>query len=149
MPEQAAGPGGFLGIGRFAALLNAANDALAVDYKSHALGDANQRVQDTVLLRHRFAFVAQHWELQSQLGGEGFVARSRIHADPDHLRAGLLEFGDISLIRQQLLSSAGRKGADVEGEDDGPLAAKIAELYQPPVLVAESEVGRLLAHVQR
>jgi hypothetical protein len=147
--EQAASCGGFLGIGGFPALRNAADDAFAVDHKSDALGDANQRVQHAVLPRHRLGLIAQHRELQAQLGGESFVARRGVHADPKYLRAGPLEFGDISLIRQELLPSAGRKGADVEGKHHAPLAAKVAELDEPSVLVVESEVGRRLAHAQR
>lgn len=149
MPEQTAGSGGLCGVGSFTAFGDVANYAFAVDHKSDALGDANQRVEHAVLLRHRLAFVAQDRELQAELGSEGVVARGRIDADSDHLRAGLLEFGDISLIRLELLPSARREGANVEGEHHRRFAAKVTEPYETPVLVVQCEFRRRLAHAQR
>lgn len=143
--DQGARLRGLFGVSRFAAFLDFANDALAVDHKGHPLGNSDQGVEDTVLLRHRLRFVAEHREGDAELGGECLIALRRVYADADNLRAGLLEFGDISLIRLKLLPSPWREGPDVERQHHGPLPAKVAEAHGMAALVVQYKVWRQLA----
>jgi hypothetical protein len=52
----------------------------------------------------------------------------------------LLELGDISLIRQQLLPSSRSEGADVESQHHRLLAAEIAETNDAAILIFEDEI---------
>ena len=138
-----------VGIGRLAAFRDRANHSLAVDHKGNALGHVNQWIEDAVLLRHFLVFVAQNRKRNVQFVGEIFVALGRIHADPDHLGARLLEFSNISLIRLKLLPSARGESANVEGQHHALFAAEIAEPDGMAVLIIEDEVRGGLANLGR
>jgi hypothetical protein len=64
------------------------------------------------------------------------------------LRAGLLEFGDISLIRLELLGSAPGEGEYVESQYDVFLPKEIAQLYLLAGLIGQAEVRGFVAHLE-
>jgi hypothetical protein len=64
------------------------------------------------------------------------------------LRAGGFEFGDISLIRLELLRSTGSRGPQVESQNHALLPAKVSEPDGPVVLVREREIRGPVANFQ-
>jgi len=80
-------------------LFNVADDASLVHDKSGPVGEAVLFVQDAVLLGNGPLKVAQEREAEAFLFRKGFVGERAVHTDAEDLRARLLEFGDISLIR--------------------------------------------------
>src|SRR5215469_226459 len=149
MVEQRAGLGGFVGISRFTSLLDFANDALAIDHERHALRNPYQRIQDTVFLGDNLAFIAEYGKAKVEFGSKGLVALRWVYADANHLRAGLLKFGDISLIRHEFLPSPWRKGTDVEGQHHTLLTPEVTEAYRIAVLIAQRKVRGWLSYSRR
>ena len=80
-------------------LLDVLDDAFLVHHKRCPVGKPVLVIQDSVILGDDPLEVAQEWEGEAFLFGKHFVGRGAIDADPEYLRFGLLEFGDISLIR--------------------------------------------------
>jgi hypothetical protein len=64
------------------------------------------------------------------------------------LRARLLEFGDISLIRHQLLPSGGSEGLDVEGQHHALLPQEVMQPNLGAALVNQGEVRRGVADLR-
>jgi len=101
---------------------------LLVDYERDAIRPPEDGDEDVVLARNRLLLVAEDRELDAEGFGESLVLLPAVHADPDHMRARLLEFGDISLIRLELARSATCEGLDVEGQHHALLATKVGEM---------------------
>ena len=130
-----------VGVDGVAALDHLADDSLRIDHKGVAVGEAEEGHEDVVPARDGFILVAEDRKCYAEGGRKSFVLLATVHADADDLRPGRFEFGDISLIRLELTRSAARECLDVEGEDDGPLAAKVGETNGRAVLVGQGEVG--------
>ena len=129
-------------------LFEVLDDAFLVHDKRRPISEAVLFVQDAVLLGNGPLKVAQEWEAEAFLFGKRFVGGRAVHADAEDLRAGLLEFGDISLIRLQLLRSAAGERQNVERQDHVLLSVKVAQLDRPTILVGQSEVRRAVSHFQ-
>jgi len=125
------------------------DDILLIDDKRSAVGELLLLVQNAVLFRDRSLEVAEEGERETFLLGKGSVGGSTVDADAEHLGAILLELGDISLIRLELLGSTARKGQNVESQHNILLPLVIAELYLLAGLVGQAEVGGLVAYLQR
>jgi hypothetical protein len=90
------------------------DDTLLVDDKRGAIGKLLLLVQNAILFGDGSLEIAEEGEHEAFLLGKGGVGGSTIDADSQHLGAILLELGDISLIRLELLGSAAREGQNVE-----------------------------------
>lgn len=135
MFRQATNPQGVLGLDRLAAYLNAPDDAFLVDDVGRALGEPNERHQNTVLSRDCLVCVAQDGKPYAEFLSKSSVLGCAVHADPDKLRACGFEFGNISLIRSQLLLSSGSEGFNIKSQHHILLAAKVAQLHKGTILV--------------
>jgi hypothetical protein len=80
-------------------LLDVLDDALLVHHERRAVGETVFLVQDAVFDGDFALEVTEQREVHADLFREGFVGRGTVDADAQNLRVGLLEFGDISLIR--------------------------------------------------
>jgi len=125
------------------------DDTLLVDHKCGAVGELLLFVQNAVLFGDSSLEVTEKREHEAFLLCEGGISGSTIDTDSQHLGAILLELGDISLIRLELLGSAASKGQNVEGQHNIFLPPVIAQLYLLAGLVGQAEVGGLIAHLQR
>jgi hypothetical protein len=106
-------------------LVDVLNYPVFADDEGRAIRKSMLLVQNSVLFADLPLKVAEQRESHSNLLGKCTVCGYAIDADSEHLRAGLLEFGDISLIRLQLLRSAGSEGQNVKGEHNVLLAQKL------------------------
>ena len=82
-------------------------------------------IKDAVVLNHTTFEIAEQRKCHADVFLKAFVGREAINADAQHLCIALLEFGDIRLIRLQLLRSTAGEGQNVEGEHHVLLAAKV------------------------
>ena len=139
------GARGINGVGTF---VDVANDAVLVDHKGDAVGKEAGEAEDTVSLGHLLIGVTQQWETRGGFLGKSAVPLLAVETDPQHLRACRFKLGDITLIRLDLLRSTRRGGANVEGQDDGFLAAKVGELDDLAVLVGQGEIRSAVTDLQ-
>jgi hypothetical protein len=125
-----------------------ADNAIPIDHEGHAVGKEASEAEDTVRFGDFLFGVAQERESGAGFLGKLAVPFLAVEADPQHLRARGLELGDITLIRLDLFRSTGCGGANVEGQDNGFLAAKVGEFNDLAVLVRQREVGGAVADLQ-
>jgi len=146
--QQAAGGAGAAGVDGRLADLDVLNHAILVDDKSGAVREALLFVQNAVVFGYRPLEVAKEWEAKILLLRERGVGSRAVHADAENLSVVLLELGDISLIRLQLLRSTTGEGQDVKGQHHVFLPQIIAELYILPIGVLERELRRLVTDLE-
>ncbi len=139
------GAGGINGIGAF---VDVANDAVFIDHEGDAVGKKVGEIEDTVGLGDFFPGVTQEGESGSGFLGKLAVSFLAVETDPQHLRARSLELGDITLIRLHLFRSTRRRGANIEGQDDGFLAPETRELDRLAVLVRQHEIRGVVTNLQ-
>ncbi len=144
--DQTASLMGAVGVESDLTLFHVADDAFLVDHKRGSVREPVFLVENTVGLRDRPLKVTEEGKIDAFLFRESIVGRRTVHADPQYLRPSLLEFGDISLIRLQLLRSTPGKGQNVERQHDILFSQKITQLHLVSVLIRQDEVGRLVAH---
>ena len=115
MLQQVASGSRPTGVNSFPTHVDMLDDTLLIDDKRGAIGELLLLVQNAVLFGDRSLKVTEEREHEAFLFGKGGVSGGTIDADAQHLGAILLEFGDISLIRLELLRSTAREGQNVEG----------------------------------
>ena len=81
------------------------DDTLFVDHEGGAIRESLLFVENPITLGDGALEVAEEWKFHSDLIGEHFVGGGTVNANPQDLRAILLELGDISLIRLELFRS--------------------------------------------
>ena len=143
------GQGG-VGIDGAIALFDKLDDALLVDDNVGAQSPLVAFVifrrvvglEDAVGLEHLAVHVAEEWEGDADLLGEGSVGSGAIHADTEDFRIRSVDFtgGDSSLDRLKLLRSTTGEGQDVDGKEDVLLATEVAELHGFPAVAEKSEI---------
>lgn len=102
------------------------NFSFLVHNEGRARGVAGFLVINSVIF-DRFSFpIAQEREFHADVLGKTLVGGETVHADAENLRVGGVEFGDIRLIRLQLLRSAAGESKNVKSQHDGFFALKIA-----------------------
>lgn len=146
--EQAASGAGPRRVDRVLVLVNVPDDAVLVHHEGRAIRESLLTVEDPVILRGGPLKVAQQRKRDADLIGKGFVGRWAVHADSEDLRSVCFEFGDIRLIRLQLLRSATGKSQDVKRENYIFLPQKITEADFLPVGVGQREVGCFVSHLE-
>jgi hypothetical protein len=116
------------GVNRRLVFVDVPDDAFLVHYKRGAVGEAAFFVEDPVLLGDGSLEIAEEWVSDLKLLGILLVGKPAVDTDAENLSVGLLEFGDISLIRLELLRSTTCKRQNVKRQDDVPLPPEFAEL---------------------
>ncbi len=91
------------------------DDPLFIYGESGARAVSSLFIKDAVVFHHLTLEIAQQREGDPDVFLEATVSRVAVNADAQDLRVRLLEFGDISLIRLQLLRSTAGEGEHVEG----------------------------------
>jgi hypothetical protein len=117
-------------------------DPVLIDAERGSCAISTLFIKDPIVFNHFPLEIAEQRECHSYVFLEAFVGRIAVNADPQDLRVCLLEFGDIRLIRLQLLRSTAGEGEHVESEHHILLAAKVSEFHRLAVGVGEREIGR-------
>lgn len=130
------------------ALFDMSDDAFLVDDEGCASGEAHLFAQYSVGFRYLTFEVAQQREGDADVFGESLVGGKAIDADSEYLSFRSFEFGDIRLIRLQLLRSASGEGQHIKCQHDIFLALEIRELHLRAILIDEREVRSRIAHLE-
>ena len=96
-------------------LVDVPDDAFLVHHERSAIGESALFVEDPIFLGNCSLEIAEERVSDLKLLGILLVGKTAVDADAENLRVGLLEFGDISLIRLELLRSPAREGQNIEG----------------------------------
>jgi hypothetical protein len=150
---------GSVGVDGAVALFDKLDDALLVDDDVGAQSPLVTFVifrrvvglEDAVGPEHFAVHVAEEWEGDADLLGEGGVGSGAIHADAEDFCIRGVDFtgGDSSLDRLKLLRSTTGEGQDVDGKKDVLLAAEVAELHGFPAVAEKSEIRGGVANLER
>ena len=107
--------------------------------------------QNAVSGQHLLVHVAEEWEFDVDLLGEGGVGCGGIHADAKNLRIRGINFPgvDSRLDRLELFGSTTGESENVNGEEDVFLAFIVAELDRLPLIAEKSEIRSGVADFER
>ena len=130
-------------------LVDVPDDAFLVHHKRGPVGESALFVEDSVFLGNGSLEITEERVSDLKLLGIFFVGKSAVDADAENLSVGLFEFGDISLIRLELLRSTAGKRQNVKRQDDVLLSSEFTELDFLALGVRQSKVRRPIAHRQR
>ncbi len=133
--------------GRFA-LLDVAEDTFFVDDERGACSKSAFLVKDTVIFDHLAFEIAEQWERDVNVLGETFVSSKAVNTDSENLRFGGIEFGNIRLIRLQLLCSTTGEREHIEGKQNVFLAAEVAKFHGLAAGISEREIRSFIANLQ-
>ena len=144
MLQQTAGRVRAAGVNGRSVLLDVPDHASLVHHERGAIGESAFFVENAVLGGDGPFEITEDGKGHADLFGEFPVGGLTVNADAQNLGIGFFEFGDISLIRLELLRSASREGQNIERQDDVFLSPKVAQLDDPALLVGKGEFrGRI------
>ena len=123
------------GIHRIRAMVDVLDHSIFFDDKRDSVSKQAAEIQDAVRLCCCLFGVAEDGKGRANLPCELPVAFRPVDADPQDLRTGLLEPGDISLIRLEFFGSTRRARPYVKGQDNGLPTGEVTEPYCFPILV--------------
>lgn len=124
------------------------NDPVFANHKRGAVGEPVSSVQNAVFFADLPLKITEQRKGDANLFSESMIGGNAIDADSENLGTGIFEFGDIRLIRLQLLRSARSESKNIESEHHVLFAQKLAERNRLTVLVWQGEVRSPVAHVQ-
>jgi hypothetical protein len=129
-------------------LINVADNAVFIDHKGHSVGKQAGEAQNAVGFGYDFVGVAKQGEAGAGLFRELAIPLLGIKADAQHLCAGGLKFGDITLISLDLASSTRSGSSRIKRQNHGFLALKIGQLHDFPILVRQGKSGSTVANLK-
>ena len=92
-------------IDRDVSFVDVLNDSFFIDHESSAVSETLLFVEDAIVFDDSAFEITEYRESNSNLFCEFAVGGNAVDAHAENLRVGGFEFGDISLIRLQLLRS--------------------------------------------
>jgi len=113
-------------IDRYVAFIDVLNDPVLIDYKGSPIPKALRLIEDAIIPHHSSFEIAQQGKRDADVLREAFVGGNTVYTDAENLCFHSFEFGDISLIRLQLLRSTTGKGQNVKSKHYVLLAFEIA-----------------------
>ena len=135
-------------IDRHVSFVNMPDDAFFIDQEGGAISEALFLVVNAVILNDGAFEIAENWECNSELFCEFAVGGNAVDTHSEDLSLVGFEFGDISLIRLQLLRSTAGKGEHVDRQYDIFLTFEIAQLVLLSVRGAKREVRSFISDLQ-
>lgn len=102
------------------------NDAFLIDQERGAIAKALLFVEDSIILDDGAFEIAEEWKRNSDLLCKLTVGGNAVYTHAEDLGFGGFEFGDISLIRLQLLRSTTGECQHIDRQHDILLAFEIA-----------------------
>lgn len=130
------------------AFVDVLNDPFFIDHESGAVSEALLFVEDAIVFDDSAFEIAEYREGNSNLFCEFAVGGNAVDTHAENLRGGCFEFGDISLIRLQLLRSTAGERQYIDRKYDVLLSFKIAELVNLSVGRPQREFRGLVADLQ-
>jgi len=115
-------------IDRDVSFVDVLNDSFFIDHEGRAVSETLLFVEDAIVFDDSAFEITEYRERDSNLFGEFAVGGNAVYAHAENLRVGGVEFGDISLIRLQLLRSTTGERQYINRQYDVLLSFKIAEL---------------------
>jgi hypothetical protein len=140
--------GGSSWINRYISFIDVLNDPILVYYKCSTIAEALFFVEDSVIFHHGSFEIAEQWKCDADVLRKAAVGGNAVDADSKNLSICSFEFGDISLIRLQLLRSTTGKSEYIEGKYYIFLSFEIAEFYLLSGRAWKSEVRRSITNFQ-
>jgi hypothetical protein len=128
--------------------VNVPDDAFFIDQEGGAIAEALLLVEDAVVFDDGAFEIAEDRESYSKLLCEFTVGRNTVNTHSENLCLVAFKFGDISLIRLQLLRSTTGERQNVNSKYDVLLAFEIAQLVGLSVGGSELEVRGFVADLQ-
>jgi hypothetical protein len=110
------------------AFVDVPDNAFFVDQEGGAISKTLLLVEDPVILYYCAFEIAEEREGNSKLFGEFAVGENAVYTHSENLSFGGFEFGDISLIRLQLLRSTTCESEHINRQYDIFLTFEIAQL---------------------
>ena len=135
-------------IDRDVSFIDMSNDAFFIDQKGGAIAEALLLIEDAVVFDDGAFEIAEDRESYSKLLCEFTVGRNTVNTHSENLCLVAFKFGDISLIRLQLLRSTTGERQNVNSKYDVLLAFEVAKLVRLSVGGTELEVRGLVADLQ-
>ena len=115
-------------IDRDVSFVDVLDDSLLIDHESSAISEALFFVEDAIVFHYSAFEITEDRESNSDLFCEFAVGGNTVNTHSKNLRVGGFEFGDISLIRLQLLRSTTGERQYINRQYDVLLSFEIAEL---------------------
>ena len=128
--------------------VNVPDDAFFIDQKGGAIAEALLLIEDAVVFDDGAFEIAEDRESYSKLLCEFTVGRNTVNTHSENLCLVAFKFGDISLIRLQLLRSTTGERQNVNSKYDVLLAFEVAKLVRLSVGGAQREVRGRVTHLQ-
>ncbi len=138
------GPGG---VHRIAATVYVADDALGINYKSGAPGEA-QKAEHAVLSGDFLFRITQQGKRQSQFLRKAAVGLRLVHADSENLSTRFFKRGKTILVCLEFLRSARGVGVNVTSQDHAVFPSKIAQPDPIARVVGQFKIRRRISDVQ-
>ena len=135
-------------IDRDVSFVDVLNDSVFIDHESSAISEALFFIEDAIVFDHSAFEITEYREGNSDLFCEFAVGGNTVNTHAEDLRVGGFEFGDISLIRLQLLRSTTGEREHINRQYDILLAFEIAQLVLLSVSSAKLEVGGFVTDLQ-
>ena len=132
----------------YISLIDVLNDAILVDDKCGSIAEALFFVEDSVIFHNSSFEITEKWKRDADVLCKTAVGRNTVDADAENLSIGPFEFGDISLIRLQLLRSTTREGQHIEGEHYIFLSFEIAQFHLLTSSAWECEIRCSVTNLQ-
>jgi len=146
--QQTAGGVRAAGVNGRSVFVDVPDHTFLVHDEGGAIGKPVLFIENAVLGGDSPFEVAEDGKGHADLFGEFPVGGLTVDADAQNLGIRFLEFGDISLIRLELLRSASRKGQNIKRQDDTLLPPKVAQLDDPALLVGKREFRSLVPNLE-
>ena len=115
-----------------------------VDHEGGSIGDADGRIQYSVLLGELAVVVANHGEFRPEFLGPVSEGCYEVCADRQHLRVICVKFSDTRLVCCEFFRSTTGKGGGEEGEDNVLFPTEVGQFDVLPAGIhagRNSEVG--------
>ena len=135
-------------IDRDVSFIDVLNDSVFIDHKSCAISEALFFVEDAIVFDHSAFEITEYREGNSDLFCEFAVGGNTVNTHAEDLRVGGFEFGDISLIRLQLLRSTPGEGQYVNRKYDVFLTFEIAQLVSLSIGGTQRKLRSLVTDFQ-
>ena len=148
MLEHVAGFNNRSRIDRHVSFVDVPDDAFFIDQEGGAISKALLLVEDAIVLNDGAFEIAEDGERNSNLFCEFAVGGNAVDTHSEDLSLAGFEFGDISLIRLQLLRSTTGKGEHIDRQYDIFLTFEVAKLVGFSVSGAQRKVRSFVSDLQ-
>ena len=135
-------------IDRDVSIVDVLNDSFFIDHEGSAISETLLFVEDAIVFDDSAFEITEYRESNSNLFCEFAVGGNAVDTHAENLGVGGIEFGDISLIRLQLLRSTTGERQYINRQYDVLLSFEIAELVNLSIGGAQRKIRGLVTNLQ-